>query len=77
MLTQDDIKNIGVELGKVIEDNITPALDELHTDVKVIQTDVKDIKTRLTIVEINLIVPCTTNLIYTSAGLISWLTRSV
>jgi len=44
MLTQDDIKNIGVELGKVIEDNITPALDELHTDVKVIQTDVRILK---------------------------------
>lgn len=30
MLTQDDLRNIGVELGKVIEQNVTPGLDSLH-----------------------------------------------
>jgi hypothetical protein len=33
MLTNDDIKEIGIELGKVIEHNITPALDELHREL--------------------------------------------
>jgi len=27
MLTQEDLKNIGLEVGKVIEQNITPALE--------------------------------------------------
>lgn len=31
MLTQEDLKNIGVELGKVIEQNITPTLEQMAT----------------------------------------------
>jgi uncharacterized protein YydD (DUF2326 family) len=33
MLTKGDIKEIGIELGKVIEQNITPTLDELHREL--------------------------------------------
>ncbi|MFA4890969.1 MAG: hypothetical protein WC604_01260 [Candidatus Gracilibacteria bacterium] len=34
MLTQEDLKNIGVELGKVIEQNITPAMDSLQNQIE-------------------------------------------
>ena len=36
MLDSDDIKKIGVEVGKVIEHNITPAIDGLrqHVDAR-------------------------------------------
>jgi chromosome segregation ATPase len=60
MLTQEDLKNIGVELGKVIEENITPTLEQMATkedlrrvedrldsiDSKIakIQSDLEDIK---------------------------------
>lgn len=53
MLTQIDIKRIGQELGKVIEQNITPALDlfrtKLHTrmdrlEVKMVTKDYLDDK---------------------------------
>ena len=55
MLTKDDVLQIGkviegnnkvlrVELAQVIDQNVMPVLDEVHSDVK-------DIQTRLTIVE--------------------------
>ncbi len=31
MLTPEDLKNIGVELGKVIEYNVTPVLEQMAT----------------------------------------------
>lgn len=33
MLTKDDISQIGIELGKVIEQNITPVLDEMRSQM--------------------------------------------
>lgn len=42
MLTQEDLKNIGVELGKVIEQNITPALEQMAT-----KDDLKRVEDRL------------------------------
>ena len=33
MLTSDDIKKIGQEVGKVIEHNVNPVIDELRTHV--------------------------------------------
>lgn len=39
MLTSDDITKIGQELGKVIEDNVTPALDEIHVKLNRIESE--------------------------------------
>lgn len=47
MLTPDDIKSIGVELGKVIEHNITPALDGLHTQIGSINTQIDGLHTQI------------------------------
>ena len=44
MLTKDDISQIGVELGRVIEQNVTPVLDEIRGDVQ-------EMKSRLDVVE--------------------------
>jgi len=33
MLTKDDISQIGVELGRVIEQNITPMLEEMRSQM--------------------------------------------
>jgi len=37
MLTQEDLKNIGTEVGKVIEQNVNPALDALQGQINHIQ----------------------------------------
>ncbi len=42
MLTQEDLKNIGLEVGKVIEQNITPALEQMAT-----KDDLKRVEDRL------------------------------
>ena len=43
MLNSDDIKKIGVEVGKVIEHNITPAIDGLrqHVDARLDKVDAR------------------------------------
>jgi len=43
MLDSDDIKKIGVEVGKVIEHNITPAIDGLrqHVDARLDKVDAR------------------------------------
>lgn len=51
MLTQEDLKNIGVELGKVIEQNITPTMDSLQEEVNDIKKDLKGVKDDLKHVE--------------------------
>lgn len=51
MLTQDDIKNIGVEVGKVIEHNVTPALDVLGQKIDKVEGQLGEIEQRLNIVE--------------------------
>jgi chaperonin cofactor prefoldin len=35
MLTQEDLKNIGIELSKVIEQNVAPALEQMATKEEV------------------------------------------
>ncbi len=47
MLTPQDIKNIGVEVGKVIEHNVTPALAEMHQEIGTIKGEISSIKTEL------------------------------
>ena len=49
MLTQEDLKNIGVELGKVIEQNITPALEQMVT-----KDDLKKVEDRLDSIDSNI-----------------------
>ena len=43
MLDSDDIKKIGVEVGKVIEHNITPAIDGMrqHVDARLDKVDAR------------------------------------
>jgi predicted nuclease with TOPRIM domain len=49
MLTQEDLKNIGVELGKVIEQNITPALEQMATkeDLKSLQKQIDHVENQM------------------------------
>jgi len=51
MLNSDDIKKIGVEVGKVIEHNITPAIDELSKEMRgefdVIKSDLISVKSQM------------------------------
>jgi vacuolar-type H+-ATPase subunit I/STV1 len=51
MLTQEDLKNIGVELGKVIEQNVTPALEQMATKEDLVKMatkeDLKEMENRL------------------------------
>ncbi len=44
MLDEQDIKKIGEELGKVIEDNITPALDKIHERLDTMGGQIEDIR---------------------------------
>jgi len=49
MLTQEDLKNIGIEVGEVIEQNIAPALDSLqkqidHVENQMVTKDYLDTK---------------------------------
>lgn len=56
MLTQEDLKNIGVELGKVIEQNITPALEQMATkeDLQRIESRFDSIDSKLTAMQTEL-----------------------
>ncbi len=53
MLTQEDLKNIGLEVGKVIEQNITPTLDSLQSQIDHVENqmatkdDLKEMEERL------------------------------
>ncbi len=47
MLTSDDLKNIGVEVGKVIEQNILPVLGGVQQDVATLKTDVAYLKSQM------------------------------
>lgn len=44
MLDQNDIKKIGEEVGKVIEDNITPALDKIHERLDKMEGSMTDLR---------------------------------
>ncbi len=50
MLEPKDLQQIGEELGKVIEQNITPQLDELHHDLGVVKEDLGVVKEDLGVV---------------------------
>ena len=71
MLTNDDLKQIGtvveqivderviprigVEVGKVIEENVTPALDRLETRLDGVETRLEGVETRLARVEATMV----------------------
>ena len=42
MLDDKDIKKIGEEMGKVIEQNVTPTLDDLRGDLDNLRGEMKD-----------------------------------
>lgn len=48
MLEEKDIKKIGEEMGKVIEQNITPVLDEMKDDINDLKLDVGTLKSDVT-----------------------------
>ena len=45
MITPEDLKSIGQEVGKIIEDNISPQFDSINTRLDRIETDVSQLKT--------------------------------
>ncbi|MBI5135034.1 hypothetical protein HZA86_02260 [Candidatus Uhrbacteria bacterium] len=47
MLTSEEIKQIGQEVARVIEDNINPQFETLRTDIQEIRGDIKDIRSTM------------------------------
>ena len=49
MLTQEDLKNIGVEVGRVVEQNVTPALERMATkeDLEHVKGDLEHVKNQM------------------------------
>jgi len=44
MLTPEEIKQIGLEMCRVIEDNVNPQFDTIRTDIQEIRTDIQEIR---------------------------------
>jgi uncharacterized protein YoxC len=44
MLSEKDLQKIGIEVGRVIEQNVTPTLDALRTDVDGLRSDVDGLR---------------------------------
>ena len=47
MLTREDIKLIGVEVGNVIEQNVTPQLEDIRGRLDRVETRLDRVETRL------------------------------
>lgn len=47
MLTDQDIRKIGEEMGKVSEDNIMPQFDAMHADIAGVKGEVGGLKTEI------------------------------
>ena len=47
MLTDQDLKKIGEEMGKVIEQNITPSMDALHAEIGGIHAEIGGIRAQM------------------------------
>ena len=55
MIEEKDIQKIGEEMGKVIEQNITPVLDEMRKDLDEVKTDLSEVKTDLNKVKMSMV----------------------
>jgi hypothetical protein len=44
MLSEKDIRRLGVEVGKVLEDNIMPQLDAIHGEIAGIKGEIGGVK---------------------------------
>ena len=48
MLTPEEIKQMGIEMARVIEDNVNPQLESMGKDIESMGKDIQDIRVDIT-----------------------------